>query len=119
MGGGGGGFLGSTLGQALMFSNPFTLPFGVVNSTMIQPAKAMQRQTNSEMDKLAQQQSAAASALQTQIAEQPKVTSADNFLAMKSKALAALRLGFGSTATGASGSPSSILPTGLKAKLGS
>src|SRR5438046_1123055 len=106
MGGGSGGFLGSTLGQALMFSNPITMPFGVVNSAMIQPQKAVQAAASKDMDKLAQSQSAAAGALQKQIAEQPKVSASDNFLAMKSKALASLRLGFGSTATGATGSAS-------------
>lgn len=119
MGGGGGGFLGSGLGQALMFTNPLTMPFGVVNSGMIQPQKAAERAAKSQMEDLAKTQQASASALQRQIAEAPKVSASDNFLAMKSKALSALRLGFAGTNTGAAGAAgASILPSGLKSKLG-
>lgn len=85
---------------------------------MIQPQNIAKDQARDSMKNLSETQNSAAAALQTQIAQQPKVTQPDNFLAMKSKALAALRLGFASTSTGASGQ-ASILPTGLKSKLGS
>jgi len=74
----------------------------------------------------AAEQQAQGSAIQTQLAQQPKQITPDNFLSMKAGQLANLKLGLASTVTGAGGAPSAVLgstslqATGTgKTKLGS
>ncbi len=57
------------------------------------------------------EQASQSAALQTQLLEQPKQISPDNFLATKTRMLANMRLGLASTITGGAGTPSPVLST--------
>lgn len=77
-------------------------PFGAKNAMSNAATKAGQA---------ASDQRAAMAGLATSAANPPKVISPDNFLAIKAKQLAGLRLGLASTITGAAGSPPPVLGT--------
>lgn len=64
-----------------------------------------------------EEQKARAEQARIDILQQPKKITPDNYMANKSKRLAQLRLGMGSTMTGA-GNPSLVAPTPLKNNLG-
>lgn len=67
------------------------------------------KNAGSNMDTAKAEQKQQASDLNTQLLQQPKTITPDNFLATKAAQLAQLRLGMASTMTGAGGAPGATL----------